>query len=345
MRGHDFHRRAVLGAAGAIALWGRGVHATTEAPARSEAVSDGVLAAVLSAGHWSVSADDNGGNERMPESALQAWVGAATVGTPNRQAIVDLGALTLTLSVAEWGVDWKGAPPPDPASDNWAGPSSIRSGKHLMSYALGGIGLPHFDAGDGPRFFRRLAASMPDNAQLADYVKELPADFRFDRIRAAGGMCDGHDSVLKTDIFGEAFHHDAVNFAGDDYCQAKNAEHVDQPQQWQKLRSWARLGLRRKDMQRWIVDTWINRYWLPAYGAVMSHPHGSLREAFVVARIWNSGAGLAKAAMDAAGASADPAERVQIALDKYAENHKTYARRRGVMQRPFAVYEKLAGAT
>jgi hypothetical protein len=101
-------------------------------------------------------------------------------------------------------------------------------------------------------------------------------------------------------------------------------------------------GWKRQDMQRWIVDTWINNCWLPAHALVMSDPHGSLGEAFVVARIWNSGSGLARQAVSAAAGTSDPGRRVKLVLDNYCARTTTYAGRHGVMQRPLAVYRRLA---
>lgn len=339
---HRCHRRALLSGAGAFALAGWRVSHARAAPPLAASVSDGVLEAILAAGNWSTSADDSGGNERIPQSVAEALVRAAAGASPPRQALVDLGALALTLSVAEWGVAWKDGPPADPAKTQWAGPQSIKAGKHLMSYALGGIGLPHLDTGDGVAFFRQLATRLPDDSRLADYLRGFPADFHYDRVRAAGGLCDGHHDVSMTDIFGEPFHHDAVDFGGPNYCNRFNSDHMHQPQQWQAFRSWARLGLRRQDMQRWIVDTWINRYWLPAYDMVMKQPRGSLSEAFVIARIWNSGSGLATAALRAASAASDPDERIRLELDDYGARSATYSSRRGVMQRPGNIYRQLS---
>jgi len=336
----DFRRRQLLGAVGAMTVGWSTPSIGHARPAAVVPVSDAVLDAILAAGKWSSTADDNGGAERIPEAVVKQWVQAAAAATPSRQAIADLGTLVLTLSVAEWGVEWQGAPPSDPANEKWAGPPSITQGKHLMSYALGGIGLPHLDVGDGPRFFRHLSELLPENVQLAEYARQLPSNFQYDRIRAAGGMCD-HSKVIGVDIFNEAFHHDAVTWSGDKYCRDHNPRNVNQPEQWQTFRSWARLGLRRKDMQRWVVDTWINDYWLTAYDRVMNAPHGSMGEAFVIARIWNSGSKYATDAMSAAASSADPARRVQLALDNYCARKTTYANRRGVMQRPFAVYQML----
>jgi hypothetical protein len=341
MRGHLWDRRELMGGAGEIALLGLCIGRARGAALPTTSVSDPVLSAILSAGNWSTLAEDNGRNERVNQGVASSWVKAAAGPAPSRQSIVDLGVLTLTLAVAEWGVEWQGAPPADPADKEWTGPKSIEAGKHLMSYALGGVGLPHLDAQDGIAFFDQLAGLMSGDTRLADYVRHLPADFHYDRVRAAGGMCDGHHAVIMTDIFGEPFHHDAVNFGGPSYCTRFNPSHLLQPDQWQAFRSWARLALRRRDMQRWIVDTWINRYWLPAYDLVIKHPHGSLGEAFVIARIWNSGQGLATAAISAAATSSDPNQRIQLELDNYCRRSPTYRSRRGVMQRPGEVYQQL----
>lgn len=60
------------------------------------------------------------------------------------------GVVTLTVAVANWGVDWDAAAPPDPAKTAWKGPGP-RSGKHMLdggsANPRGGLGLPHLDSG------------------------------------------------------------------------------------------------------------------------------------------------------------------------------------------------------
>ena len=112
-----------------------------------EELDDNILSGLLEAGGWNETADDRGGNERLPETFVATLVREHSTkpNSPSQSALIGLGVLVLALSVAEWGVAWGGAAPGDPAQQNWRGPTDVRGGKHLMSYALGGIGLPHLD--------------------------------------------------------------------------------------------------------------------------------------------------------------------------------------------------------
>ena len=213
MRNDRCNRRTLLGGLGAYSLIGPHLARARPVPAISATISDTVLDDILKAGNWSASADDNADNERLPEAAARRWI-AAALGNSSRQAVADLGALALTLSVAERGVAWDGSIPTDPAGTNSRGPGSIMAGKHAMSYALGGIGLPHLDVEDGVAFFRQLSKLLPGKRQLTAFLQRLPADFHYDRIRAAGGLCGGHHGITMADPAGEPFNHAAVIMAG-----------------------------------------------------------------------------------------------------------------------------------
>lgn len=118
MLNNGWNRRTVLGGLGAYSLIGPHPGRARSVPAVAVTISDTVLDDILKAGNWSVSADDNAGNERLPEAAVRRWI-AAALGNSSRQAVADLGAFALTLSVAEWGVAWDGPIPVDPAGKNW----------------------------------------------------------------------------------------------------------------------------------------------------------------------------------------------------------------------------------
>jgi hypothetical protein len=310
-----------------------------------ETLDDTLLTGVLNAGGWSDAADDNGALEHLPASFAGDIVRehASRRDAPSPKALAGLGILALTLSVAEWGVAWEGAPPTDPAERKWQGPTSIQHGKHLMSYALGGIGLPHLDVGGAEQFFKALRDRVP---QAKQDVQQFTSGFRYDVVRAKGGVCapNPHTAVSMVDLNGEEFKHGEPTFGGPHYCDQFNRARFEDFAAWRKLRHWCRVGLRRRDMQAWIIRDWINSFWVPAYNEVMRHPHGTVSEAFVLARIWNTSHGSALNALSKAGVEANPEKRIAAELSAYAAESPTHKQRVGVMQRPGAVYRFLAGA-
>lgn len=333
-------RESLALAAAALAVPGSSV-AATQAMSPIATLDPALLDGILEAGGWSDTADDNGGGERLPEDFAAAIITAGRTSAPS----AELGALVLTLSVAEWGLAWKGTPPSDPAKQRWQGPSSIRQGKHLMSYALGGIGLPHLDTGGAVDFFDMLAQRLPDAKEALQRLSGMPGGFRYDTVRAEGGICAPipKDAVSMTDLDGAAFEHDAATFGGTNYCNRFNPRRRNNPEAWRELRHWCRVGLRRRDVQEWVIKDWINTVWLPAYNEVMGRPHGTLKEAFVVARIWNTSRGAALKALRAAGAETDPEKRIAAELARYADGNSTHRARLGLMQRPGVVYDTLGG--
>lgn len=334
-------RRDILAGTAAM-LYGPKIFAAS-ASRNAPLLSEDALSGILSAGGWSEQADDNGGGERVPLSMASQWVKATSGGKLQGQALIDLGALPLTLAVAEWGVDWQGAAAPaDPAKQSWKGPQSIRAGKHLMSYALGGLGLPHLDVTDAVAFFDHLATLEPKATDTAKMLGRYPGGFKYDKLRAAGGLCGSSPSaaVAMVDLDGEPFRHDAAYYAGEKYCHRFETHGVSDPKDWQAFRHWARKGLRRRDMQRWITDRWIEKYWLPSCNLVLSQPHGSIEEAFVVSRIWNSRPALANKLVKNLTGVTDQKKRIDYELDEYGKLSETYRGRKGLMQRPGVIYQQ-----
>jgi hypothetical protein len=248
--------------------------------------------------------------------------------------------LVLTLSVAEWGMHWDSAAPADSAGSNWQGPRNITQGKHLMSYALGGIGLPHLDVAGAARFFQAFVELVPAAQQDLQRIGALSGTFHYDAIRARGGTCAAvpNQAVLMQDLDGKPFQHAFPVFGGDNYCSRFNPDGQLDARAWQTLRHWSRVALRRRDMQAWIIKSWLNEVWVPAYHEVLGRPHGTIQEALVVARMWNSSKGDALAALQAAGAEPEPARRIQVELDNYGQRSATNRERAGVMKRPGVVY-------
>jgi hypothetical protein len=145
-----------------------------------------------------------------------------------------------------------------------------------------------------------------------------------------------------TDLDGAPFKHGAAAFGGPNYCDRFNPAHATDIDAWRKLRHWCRVGLRRRDMQAWIIKDWINTVWAPACNEVSSRPHGTFREALVVARIWNTSRGEALTALNAAQTEADSRKRIAAELAEYAKGSSTHRDRIGVMQRPGAAYDFFA---
>ncbi|MGO7968733.1 hypothetical protein [Rhizobium ruizarguesonis] len=299
---------------------------------------------VLEAGKWTSSADDNGGSEQLPEEFIKTIVETykKDPANPSQNAIDGLGVLVLTLSVGEWGVSWKGKMPDDPAKDRWLGPKAIMQGKHLMSYALGGIGIPHLDVDGAQRFLREVGRRYPAAvADLAPFT-DRRTSFHYDRVRAAGGLCAANPQsvVIMSDLDGKPFDHGAVTYGGAKYCQRFNLNRKLDPRQWQTLRHWCRLGLRDKAIQAWVVQDWLDRVWMPTYRSVMDRRvPGSVLEAFVLARIVNTSNGALKKALEAAGQTSDPERRIEAELANYAGKNQTHIGRVGLMRRPGAVFD------
>jgi hypothetical protein len=298
------------------------------------------LQAVLDAGGWSETAEDNGGGERLQVEAVRAIVRVRAAEPKSEDALAGLGVLVLTLSVAEWGIAWTGPAPPDPAGRDWDGPASIREGKHLMSYALGGIGLPHLDVGGAERFLDEVARRVPASAGDLDMFTKPKGSFRYDMVRGAGGVraANPKSAVLMNDLDGVPFRHDAATFGGASYCSRFNPGGRLDAEAWRRLRHWCCVALRRRDMQEWIILDWLDHVWRKALAEVVRRPHGTIREALVVARIWNSSKGAALEALDAAASETDPDRRIAVELRKYGEGSETRRRRAGVMQRPSTAY-------
>ncbi len=135
------------------------------------------------------------------------------------------------------------------------------------------------------------------------------------------------------DLDGVPFRHGAAALAASDYCSRFNAAGALDAEAWQRLRHWCRVGLRRRDIQEWVMLDWLNGTFAEAVNAVLARPSGTLREATVVARILNSSRGAMNEALRAAGDETDPERRIGAELDEYAKGSETRAGRRGVMQR------------
>ena len=221
-----------------------------------------------------------------------------------------------------------------------------------MSYALGGIGLPHLDTSDATKFFAALASRVPASASDVRSFSNAKGGFDYDSVRAAGGVCAPQAStvVLMTDLDGKKFAHAEPTLGGESYRKDHDPSARLDPEAWQKLRHWCRVGLRRRDMQSWVMQYWLEHIWAPAYDEVLSKPHGTIREAFVLARIWSTSRGEGQGALGAAHLETEPERRIGAEFSFYNYDRRkhridqTHLSRNGVMRRPGVVLNAFTSA-
>lgn len=141
--------------------------------ASSKELSPEVPDMVLLAGGWSRTADDTNQGERLPLDLVRQLVNVYPSDTRS------IGLLSLTLGAAKWGVDGDSTLPDDPANDRWRGPTRA-SGKHLMSYKVGGVGLPHLDVGALAKFIDFLVKDHSDIGDDAERsrIKQIASGLR-----------------------------------------------------------------------------------------------------------------------------------------------------------------------
>lgn len=151
--------------------------------ASSEELPPKTLDVILDAGGWTSTADDTNQRERLPLSLVRQLI--KSYPSDNRS----IGLLSITLGTAKWGVDGDSTLPDDPANDTWRGPTRF-SGKHLMSYNVGGVGLPHLDVGPLANFIDFLLAQHPNigDDDERSHMKQIASNLRngqkFDQIKS-----------------------------------------------------------------------------------------------------------------------------------------------------------------
>ncbi|WP_415770300.1 hypothetical protein [Pseudomonas sp. LB3P38] len=294
---------------------------------------------VLNAGHWSVSVDDSAQyySEQLPSTIIKKWVD--NYKASDLESTVGLGVMVLTTSVAEWGVSSDATLPPDPHSTThsvkWRGPVVGDDGKHLMSYAVGGIGINHTDSGELKELFDYLKTKHPNLAPKSDNFFKLRG-INYDLIRANGGVCTEPRSEIKNDLDGKPFKHDKFP-GGKKYCPIYKKGSTTM-EDWQIFRHWMRASVREKDVQRYIIERWLNKVWLPSYNAVLA-AGGTVEEAMINARIRNSSPVTAACAIKSAKGSAD---RIKAELEAYTSKScggkPGHTRRLGSIMRPVVLY-------
>jgi hypothetical protein len=305
------------------------------APA-SYSVSDQDLTTILTSGKWSATAEDNSNHygEQVPSNVVQQWVVNYDPGKP--ESIASIGVLTLITAIAGWGVTSEISLPPDPKSKGkWLGPSHGDDGKHLMSYAVGGVGIDHTDSGNLVDFFKYLKTNHSFLAEKSDRFFQLQG-INFDRIRANGGICTTPRSEIALDLDGKPFGHDKYG-GGESYCKSYKVGDTT-PEDWQIFRHWVRSALREKDVQRYIIDHWLKKLWLPSYAAVLKSG-GTVEEAMINARIRNSSPVTADCAIDKAIGKKDrTTAQLEAYIDPSCKGKVSHKRRFGEMMRPVALF-------
>jgi len=311
-------------------------------PIEAMAWSDDTFEAYLAGGKWSVTADDNQSGETLPYSTVELIVRRYCEAPGNADARENVGILAIAVGAANWGISNPEKLPADPNGKSWKSSTGADAGKHLMSYAIGGVGISHGDVGDLQDFLRRLA--QKDNAasaeraglvKLADGVRYRKPGVVYDEVRAAG-VCS--PTQFDTDLKGSAFEHRPQS-ATRAYCAERKNSALGAAD-WRLFRSAVRDALRSKEDQSWLLKYWLRKYWDVSLARVAPGP-GFIEEAMVNARIRNSSPVVANRAIARAGAT--PQQRVDHELDAYkAWNPRTAARRRGTMLRPVVLYRAIS---
>ena len=303
----------------------------------------------LVAGKWSAAADDNADGETLPIAFVETIVKNYCQIPTNPDAKQDMGFLALTIGTTNWGVSGVPSSVVDPDDHAWKSTTGADAGKHLMSYAIGGLGILHGDVEDLFAFVSELSSrpTIPSEQRtrlrrLLDVNYELrhgwPRSRRtivYDQLRAAG-VCE--QPQRDVDLNGKPFEHRRQT-ATEKYCDERENPALG-PEDWQLFRTVAREALRTKDDQAWILKRWMDHYWLVSLAKVRPGK-GYIEEVMINARIRNSNPSVANKALSLPGATPD--ERIKHALATYGEwKPKTLKRRQGVMMRSVVLYRHLA---
>jgi len=318
-------------------------------PVKALAGPDEVFDQFLNQGGWSDTADDNIQGENLSSDLIKRIVMDYRAHPTDRDAQRNLGLLALAMGVAEWGVADPAGLPPDPAGKNWKSDTGPNSGKHLMSYGVGGVGISHADQGDLRDFISYVASTHVESSEHRAALLRLASPVYkksggvYDQLRRAG-VCDARGPLkppkqLDTDLKGEKFKHFNVS-NNKNYCDTY-ANATLQACDWQIFRTWIRVALRTKAAQEWLIARWMKDYWFKSFVKVPDGD-GKIEEALVNVRVRNSFPGVADAAIK--GKASDTKGRIQRELAAYgAKSPRTLKRRCGIMLRPVVLYRHFAG--
>jgi hypothetical protein len=297
----------------------------------------------LRAGRWSADADDHIVGEAVSGDFIQKLVLAYNREPTSIRAHQGLGLAALLLGIAEWGVIGTDLPD-DPAKKDWDSDTGEDSGKHLMSYAVGGVGISHADVEDLKEYVEWVAASdlVPMNQKSAllrlTTIKYAKKGILYDEVRAAG-RCSA--SLGNTDLRGEPFRH-FIGPAGSKYCHDYENDALAE-NDWLVFRTWMRASLRTKEGQRYLLRLWFRKYWQPTVNQVPVG-EGAAEEMLVNVRIRNSAPKIATNAVQQHPPLPGVAGRVQRQINEYANwKLKTARRRWRIMMRPVVLYRHFSG--
>lgn len=160
----------------------------------------------------------------------------------------------------------------------------------------------------------------------------------FDIIRANGGVCATPRSEIMHDLDEKQFGHDAKLPGGKRYCLRFFPKGTTTLDDWQIFRHWMRAALRQEDIQRYIIERWLNKIWLPSYREVIKSG-GTVEEAMVNARIRNSSPVTARCAIKQAKGSANRiTSQLEAYTSKACKGNPNHSRRFGSMKRPVELY-------
>jgi hypothetical protein len=296
----------------------------------------------LLGGRWSETADDNIEGEAVPSEAVEKIVRVYNQYPEDAEAVGGLGLLALTLGIAEWGVTGTNLPN-DPAGKHWRSDTGEDSGKHLMSYAVGGVGISHADVGDLEEFVRWLAGTqivLEDRKaaliRLAE-VRYKKSGIVYDEVRAVG-RCG---RPAENDLLGERFQH-FQGPAGSVYCRDYKNDQLTE-EDWQVFRTWIRKALRTREAQAYLLELWFRDYWRPTTEQAPTG-EGFAEECLVNVRVRNSAPRVATDAFGRNPPLSGVAGRVQRQIDAYADWKLRTARRRWkIMMRPVVLYRHFSG--
>jgi hypothetical protein len=335
-------------ATAALGLRWTGRHITGFFPPASAAEStlpDTLMETIFERGGWSASADDNVQGETLKADFVKGLMLDYRDKPQERSAQSGLGVLALTLSVAQWGIDDPAGLPQDPAQSGWKAQTGSNSGKHLMSYGVGGVGIAHLDQGDLLAFMRHVleAGIVPDEHRAAFARLTVPSLYPaaqggvYGQLRAAGECAP---LAIDVDLEGAVFKH-FKNSHNVGYCQKyKNPSLTSLD--WQTFRTCIRAALRTKEGQRWVFRLWLEKYWDRSLARVPPG-EGATEELLINVRIRNSLPACADKAVLAPAVDANG--RVKRELDEYAKcAPSAYERRRALMLRPVVLYRHFTGA-
>ncbi|NBB12969.1 hypothetical protein [Pseudomonas sp. SLFW] len=313
--------------------------------AQAAGLPDAAIEHILERGGWSPSADDNIQGETLDVGFVKTLMLDYRNNPQNSTAQQGLGLIALTLGVAQWGIDDPSGLPPDPVQNDWKSQTSANTGKHLMSYGVGGVGIAHMDQGDLLEFITYVAQSglVPAEHKVALLRLADPALYPaegvgvYGQLRAAG-LCA--PVQIEADLEGAAFKHFS-NPHYPSYCDKYRNPSLTSLD-WQTFRTFIRAALRTKAGQRWLFQSWLEKYWTRSLAAVPAG-EGAAEELLVNVRLRNSLPACADRAVKTP--ASDVEGRVRRELEEYAKcAPSAYERRATVMLRSVVLYRHFTGA-